>query len=242
MTSPTPPAASSNVFEDAIGIFYEPSAVFARRREAGFGGPLLLLVLLTAAVTIATMGLTAPYWGAQFDLAMQQAAEKGQAMPEGSASDMARTAGRWFAVGGQIIGVPIFVLIGALFVMLGAKVAGTSLRYGQPAGIFTLAGFPRLLMPIAMAIQGLFAEPSSVRAVSDGSLGPARFFDPTTTSTVILSVLSNLDIVSIWSFVLVGLGIAVVGQTERSNGWVGAAVVFACTLALTLIPAALFGG
>lgn len=197
-----------------------------------------MLVVLTLVIMLATMSLSAPFWDAQFDQAMRQAAEKGQPMPEGAALDMARTSGRWFAVIGGSLLVPVFVWLGALFVMLGAKVAGTSLSFRQGATIFTVAGVPRLLSPIATALQGLVMDPATIRGVSDASLGPARFLDPATTPAFLLQALSNLDVTNLWAFAIVAIGISVMGRVSRGAGFTGTAVVFACTLALTIIPAA----
>jgi hypothetical protein len=242
MTEPmsTPPAGG--LFEDLIESFTAPSRVFERRRDGRYGALLGALVVLTLVVMVATLGASGPYWDAQFDLSLRQAAEQGRAaMPEGAALDMARTSGRWFGAIGGALFVPLFVWIGALFVLLGAKVAGASLSYRQGAAIFTVAGIPRLLSPIAMAVQGLLVDPSSIRSMSDASLGPARFLDPAATPAVVLSVLSNFDLVNLWAFALVAIGISVVGRVSRGAGAAGMGIVFACSLALTLIPAALFG-
>jgi len=125
-----------------------------------------------------------------------------------------------------------------LFVMLGGKLAGASIGYRQGAAIFTLAGVPRLLSPIAMALQGLVVSPDSVRSISDASLGPARFMDPATTPPAVMSLLSNFDAVNLWAFALVAIGISVIGRVSRGSGFVGTAIVFAGVLALSLIPAA----
>lgn len=230
--------AKSGVFDDLVEIFVAPAAVFERRRNVGYGTLLLLLMLLTLVLMVATMGVSAPFWDAQFDLTMRLAAQKGQAMPPEASGDAARSIGRWMGTIGGAIFVPIFVWIGALFVMIGAKVAGTTLSFRQGATIFTLAGVPRLISPIAMAVQGLLLPPSQITSIHSASLGPARFFDPMTTPTAIMSMLSNFDVVNLWSFALIGIGISVMGRVSRGNGYLGMAVVFAGILALSLIPAA----
>ena len=226
------------VMEDLIEAFVAPTRAFARRRDGKYGLLLVVLMVLTAVIMVATMGLAQPFWDAQFDLAMQQAAAKGQALPPEAAGDAARSIGRWSAVIGGVLFTPVFVWVGALFVMLGGKLAGASLGYRQGAAIFTIAGVPRLLSPIAMALQGLIVPPESVRSISDASLGPARFMDPLTTSPAILSVLSNFDVINLWAFALIAIGISVMGRVSRGSGFLGTTIVFAGVLALSLIPAA----
>jgi hypothetical protein len=89
-----------------------------------------------------------------------------------------------------------------------------------------------------MALQGLIVPPESVRSISDASLGPARFMDPLTTSPAILSVLSNFDVINLWAFALIAIGISVMGRVSRASGFLGTSIVFAGVLALSLIPAA----
>lgn len=230
--------AKGGLFDDLVEIFVSPSKVFERRRDGRYGVLLVTLMVLTLVIMLATMGVSAPFWDAQFDLTIRQAAAKGQAMPPEASGEAARTVGLWMATIGGAIFVPIFVWFGALFVMVGAKVAGTSLSFRQGATIFTLAGVPRLLSPIAMAVQGLVLPASEITSVYSASLGPARFFDPMTTPSAVMSVLSNFDLVTLWAFALIGIGISVLGRVSRGNGYVGMAVVFTGLLALSLIPAA----
>ncbi len=233
------PARPSSLMDDILEIFVAPSKVFARCRNDGYGRFLLVQMVLMAVVVVATIGLARPYWDAQIMLGFQQAAERGQAMPEGAA-ESARKFGVYTGLAAQVLLIPVLVWIGALFVLLGGKVAAAPVSYRQGALIFTLAGFPRLLSPLTLAVQGLLVDPTSIRSMSDASLGPARFLDPSTASPVLLGVLANLDLINIWAFVLVGIGIKVIGRGSTASAWIGAGVVFACTLAITIIPAALF--
>lgn len=226
--------ASGGLLDDLLEIFVAPVKVFERRREGKYARHLVMLVVLSLVIVLATKGMSTPFYDAQFDLTVRQAAEKGTTMPS---TQGARAGMTWVIIASQTLLIPIFVWLAALFVMLGGKVAGASLSYAQSALIFTLAGFPRLLSPIATAIQGMIADPANVRSLYDASVGPVRFFDPMTTSPAILGALANLELFNLWAFVLVAIGISVVGRVSRANGAIGSATVLACVLALSLIPA-----
>lgn len=227
------------MIDDILEIFVAPSKVFERRRDSGYGKLLLVLIVITLIISVATIGLTRPFWEAQFNMSMVQAEQNGAPALEGPARDAARTATVWFGGVGTAVLIPVFVWIGGLFVLIGSRVAGAAVSYKQGALIFTLAGFPRLISPLAMAVQGLLMDSTSIRAATDASLGPARFLDPVTTSPMVMGLLGNLDLVGLWSFALVGIGIKVMGRGNSSSAWVGGGVVFLCILALTIIPAAL---
>lgn len=229
---------NGGIVDDLVETFVAPARAFERRRDGRYGLLLLILMVVTGVIMVATMGLSAPYWDAQFDASMRMAAAKGQALPPEATGELARTGFRWVAVVTATLAVPFLVWLGALFVALGGKLAGASIGYRQGAAIMTLASMPRLLAPVAMAVQGLLVDPAQIRSFSDASLGPARFMNPETTSPVILSLLGNFDLTSLWSFALLGIGISVVGRVSRGNGFIGAAFVLAISLAVSLIPAA----
>lgn len=206
------------LMDDLLEIFVAPSKVFARRREGNYGLPLVVLVVLALVIALAAKGLSTPYFDAQFDTQIRMQAAKGVPMPAETSGPAARAITGWIIVASQSVLIPVFVWLSALFVMLGAKVAGTSLGYRQSALIFTLAGFPRLLSPIIMAIQGAFLDPAKIRALTDAQLGPARFFDPLTTPPAIMGAMSNFDLINLWSFALVAIGISVIGKVSRASG------------------------
>src|ERR1044071_6129179 len=59
MTDVSVPAKAS-IWEDCLEIFYAPSRVYARRGETDWGIPLLVLVVLSTVLTLATWNLGAP--------------------------------------------------------------------------------------------------------------------------------------------------------------------------------------
>ncbi len=228
-------AEKGGLMDDLLEIFVAPSKVFARRREGKYGMLLLVLVVLALVIALATKGLATPYYEAEFDHQMRLQMAKGNPPMPAEAMGTARAASAWFIIAAQSLLIPIFVWFAALFVMLGAKVAGASLGYRQSALIFTLAGFPRLLSPIVVAIQGAIVDPASIRALSDSQLGPARFLDPVTTAPSIMGALANFDLLNLWAFALIAIGISVVGKVSRASGALGSAVVLACMLGLSLL-------
>src|SRR5690349_5790154 len=68
------PAAKASVIEDFIDIFYAPSAVFASRENAGFGGVQLLIAsLLFAGFSFASKSVFSQIFDAEFSRGMAKA-------------------------------------------------------------------------------------------------------------------------------------------------------------------------
>jgi hypothetical protein len=234
---PASPKKSLSWFEDLALLFIAPVGVFDRRRDAGFGVPLLLLTGLTVALMLATLSAAAPFWDAQYLLTAAQAAERGQEMPT---TGQAMAVARYIGVASQLIGIPLVVVVAALLVWLSARLAGVRIGYVQSALIFTLAGFPRLIDTLALGVQGLILDPASIRGMTDGSLGPVRLLDPATTNPVLLGFLANFSLGTLWSWLLVLVGMKVVGRTTWGSAAIGTLITFAIVTGIfTFLPALL---
>jgi hypothetical protein len=155
----------------------------------------------------------------------------------------ALAAAQKFAVYGFIatgvLMIPIGAVITGLLIFVGGKVVSARSTFGQAMLIATLASVPRVLSFIATAVQGALADPQSIRSFSDASLGAARFVDPVATSPALMAILANLDIFNVWQFVIMAVGISVVGRVERSAAVIGALVAWGLGVALTVVPALL---
>jgi hypothetical protein len=124
-------------------------------------------------------------------------------------------------------GTPLLVLVTAIFVLLAARwLAGARISYGQAATITTLAWIPRLLGIVVATIQVALTDTSNANSMFSLSASPARFMDADSTNPKLYALAGNFDLFSIWSLILVGIGIAVVGKVSRGKGYIAAAVVF----------------
>src|SRR5437868_11424353 len=83
--------------------------------------------------------------------------------------------------------------------------------------IASYAYMPRVLGAIAAGVQGLLMDPAKLTSASVLSVGPARFFDPTTTSPIKMALLMRLDLTVIWETVLLAIGVAVLGRISREK-------------------------
>lgn len=209
--------------EDVINIFVNPSAVFEHQRNKSFAMPALIQTVLMLVLVVAMGNLISPYFDAENARAMAAAAAKGQVMPP-EAQATAEKFSHYVALGMMVI-LPWFVaIVGGLFGWIGAKIVGAKMGYGQAAMIASWSGFPAILSTIAMGIMGMMTDTSTVRGISDGQLGPARFLDPATASPAIMGLLQSIDIFSIWTIVLFGIGVSVVGMVSRGTGMIASLV------------------
>jgi Yip1 domain. len=225
-TTPVPSKAS--VWEDFIDILHQPSAVFDRRRDGQFGMALVILAVLTGILAFALHNGLAPVMDAV--MAKQQAAalaknpnltQEQLSMMSGFAEKMSKF--------GAIIFVPIIAVISAALIWIIGKFVDTKVTFAAAMMIAVYSGVPRVIQTIVTAVQGLLMDPASITSPGSVSIGPARFL-PDTANAGLAAVLNNLDVFTIWIFVLMAIGIAVVARVPMKRAAITAVLVWLVTL------------
>jgi len=221
--------------EDILEILWAPGRVFERVRDQKVGGYLLMLALVTLVLVIPIRGLVQPYLDANIDLQFQMQAARGRPVAPEALAAARRISGIGYLVS-SILLVPVGALVGGLFLLIGGKIGGARLRYGQAMLIAALALVPRVLGTLVVAIEAALREVPSGETLYALSIGPARFVDPATLSPAILGILATLDVFSVWQVVLYVIGVQQVARVDRSSGVVAAVVAWGLGTIATLIP------
>jgi len=221
MTQPAAEAAlpatpKSSFWEDLIDIFYQPSAVFARRRTASAWPPFLFVVLALSVITFATFNAIEPALTADMQRMMAKTMAHNPNMTQEMADravDMQTKFGRYLAP----VGLAFAVFVVGLFTWILSKLFGAKENFAAAMLITSYAYMPRVLGGIVASAQGLLLDPSKLTSMSSLSLSPARFYDPDTTSPFLMAVLQRLDLTVIWETILLAIGVAVIGKIPRGK-------------------------
>jgi len=224
---PTPTKAG--LWEDFIDIFTQPSVVFERRRDGAFGLALLILVVVSGILFFALHNGLAPIMDAEMAKAAAAMAAKNPSItPDQIASQQAMM--EKFAGIGFIIFLPIGITIGAVLLWLAGKVIGASVAFAAAMMITTYSYVPRVVETVLNAIQGLLLSPESITSRYSVQIGPARFLDAASANPVLLAVLGGLDLFTIWTTVLLAIGLAVIARVPRSKAAIAAGAVWLISL------------
>jgi len=229
MTEPTvttPPASSTDTpaatpaaasfWEDLIDIFYQPSAVFARRRTASAWPPFLFVVLAMALITFATFSAIEPAFEGEFARNLPKVMQQNPQMTQ----EMADRAMHFQAIAVRYFAAPVLamtVLVVGLLTWVLGKMFAAKEDFGAAMLIASYAYMPRVLGAVLASAQGLLLDPASVNSLAALSLGPARFFDPDTTSPILMALLMRLDVTILWETALLAIGLAVIGRISRGQ-------------------------
>jgi hypothetical protein len=207
----------ASLWEDFVDIYFAPSAVFERRRDGRFGTALIVLTLLLTALSYAFFSTLSAAFEADIAREMARMSEDVQ-IPQAMV-----TMSRNLAIFGSLVMVPIGAFLTGLLLALIGRLFGADLTYVQGITIATFAMFPRVLATLSGIVQGILLAPNTMSAVSTS---PARFLDPETTSTGMLTLLARFDIFVLWSVVLSVIGLRIIGRMKGSRAWMAAIVVW----------------
>lgn len=234
--APTPERAS--FAEDFLDIFYAPSAVFARRRDASPWAPLLVVTGLFAIAWYIFMTLLAPIFEAQ--MAIQAARATAQMTPEQAAA-AAQAQARFGPIMMMITGivtVPLTVLLLGLVTWFVGKLLDAQQPLRAAFLVVTFSFMPRVLGTLLAALQAFVVDVSSMTNQFQATLSAARFVDTATVSPPVVGLLSRIDPFIIWSYLIIAIGLHVTGRITMTKAVIGAAILWLLGSAPTIMGAA----
>lgn len=122
-----------------------------------------------------------------------------------------------FASISAVVGMPIALLILGLATWAVGKIFGGSLTAGTGLLIACYAWVPRVVAGVLTDIQGLAMDTTKFTSQHQLSFSPARFFDPVTTSPALLAILGRLDVFTLWTTVLLAIGLVAAGKVAKEK-------------------------
>ncbi len=130
--------------------------------------------------------------------------------------------------------IVIFVAVGSL-VLWGTInfVFGGKAKYGSIFAVYMYATLPRIIESLLGAIV-LFAgaTPESFNLKNPAPTNLGAFLNPLETNKALYTLATSLNVVTIWSMILLAIGIAIVAGVKRTSGYIA---VFGWWLLIVLI-------
>lgn len=225
--SPATEAAGLTQIQRVTNTFTAPSKTFEdiRRGNRSWWLPLIVLALIGYiffAVVNQRVGIQQVVDN-QIRLNPSSQERMANATPE------QRARGNSIAVGitkGFFIGAPLVGIISAAVIALGLLatinfIFGGKAKYGQVFAVTYYAWLPmalKSLLGIVVLYAGMAPESFNVKNFSPTNAG--AFLDPLATNHALYSLASWCDIVTIWTLVLMGMGLAAVAGAKRRSGYI----------------------
>jgi hypothetical protein len=227
MIPPPPPKPDEpGVFEDLIDIFASPAKVFARRARGGGGMAFIIVSIALAAVMFSGKNIMEPIMEAQQRKGMEAARQKNPQMTQ-EQIDASVAMSRKLTPVFMVIGAPMVIFFLGVGVWIIGKIFGAAVTFGSSIVFASLASVPRIIGGIITDIQGLMmSDTATLVNASQISFGPARFFDPATTNSMLLALLLRFDLITIWVTVLLGIAFYAGGKLSKEKAFAAAATMW----------------
>jgi Yip1 domain len=222
-----PPGPGLSQIERVTNIFSAPSKTFEdiKRGHRSWWLPFLIMVIvgyiLFAAVTM-KIGMQQVVDN-QIHLNPKQEEKLAQAPPDAQALQKKISL---YVTEGIFIANPLFVLAGIALLSLGLWgtmnfVFGGKATYGSIFCMWFFAGLPGIIKPLLGTIV-IFAgaTPETFNIKNYTPTNVAAFLPVMETNAAVYSIASSIDIVTIWTLILLGIGAATVAGVKRSSGYI----------------------
>jgi len=212
----------ASLLDDFMDIFYAPSAVFARRANSNFWIPLLIVSVLLGVIFFANRDLIDPIMEAEFARSMAKSSQQLTADQMEAARKFAGTIGTIFA----FVGPPIAMLMLGVLIWIVGKFFDAKQSVNAAVVVAVFSYVPRVVEGVVNRVEGLLIDTSNLNSRYSLTLGLGRFFDPDTTSPILLGLIGRIDVFTIWVTVLIAIGLAVTGKISRGKAAIAAAIVW----------------
>ena len=160
-----PAPSKASLWEDFVDIFYNPSAVFARRANGEWGKPLVLLVVAATVLYFLTKNAMQPIMDAEFARRSADMLAKNPQMTE----DQLASGKRVFETFGAVfiaIGTLVSVIASGVVLWLLSKLLDAKESLAAALMVAAYSEVPRLVQILVNAAQGLFLSPDRMTSMN----------------------------------------------------------------------------
>jgi hypothetical protein len=98
---------------------------------------------------------------------------------------------------------------------------GGKAKFGSVFTVWMFAGLPgiiKVLLGVIVIFAGAAAESFNIKNFAPTNVG--AFMNPMESNKALYSLATSIDLVTIWSLILVGMGIAIVAGVKRTSGYI----------------------
>jgi hypothetical protein len=217
-------AGQSSLVEDLIDAFFSPVAMFTRRAGSPSWAAYAIVTVLLAAAFYASLGALQGFFDAELARTVKEMAEKNPQLTADQIAGMQGTVEASLRYGGFVV-MPLVLLVLGACVWLVAKILGGELSYGGGVMIASFAYLPKVLESLLVTVQSLVLDTSTFTGRYQFSWGVGRFLDPAM-SQGMQNLLGRVDLFTLWTTLLIAIGLAYSAKVPKSKAYAGAAIVW----------------
>jgi Yip1 domain len=191
-----------------VGVFVSPGATFVDvARKPDFIAPLIVSMLATMAVFETMLGRI----GAERIVrqSLEQSGRASSMSPEQLQQALeqgAKFTGIFMHLTGLLASPIVLLVVAGLGLLIMNAIFGSRLKFKTVFSVTCYANLVSVLGAIIALVMILLADPEQLNAQNPVPTNPGFFFNPRETSKPLWSLLSSLDVFTIWFMALLGIG------------------------------------
>lgn len=232
-TTPSPAAANQSAMTTLLGMFVEPTKAFAAIKEKS-------MVWLPLALTLIGTAVLLMWYYQQVDIAWLQdkllaGKDMEPAQRETAMKMMGRGTMQGIGLAGALLGIPILYALMAVYFTLVGKFADMQVTFGKWFAMVVWAGVPGLIAILLGFMQILLADHGQLAPNQLNPLSVNQIFFHLDMGARWAGVLDGINVTTLWSVVLMGIGVQTWGNKSRITGILIAAVPTIIILAISAL-------
>jgi len=241
--SPQEPRLSEG--QRLLDVFIAPSKTFTDlRRNASWWAPFLIIVIVSAIFSYVIDQKVGFRKVVDNQIQLQpKAAERLEQLPadkreQALARQVAITKGVTYVV--PLIGLIVYAILAGILLGTVKVVGSAEVTFGAFYALIVYSRLPEVvkgLLTILSLVAGVSSDAFDIK--NPVATNAAYFLDPTG-SPVLRALLSSLDVITIWTLVLVAIGVACISQIKRGTAFAIVFGWFAVVVLLQVGVAAIF--
>lgn len=221
-SSPTPAAPPLSQGARIINTFIAPSKTFTDlRRRASWWAPWLLIAVVSLFFVYSVQKKITFEQITKNQISHSSRADQFDKLPADQQARQIAISNKilaFFMYGSPAL-ILLYTLIGAVVLWATFKVGvGAETTFGQAYAIMLYGGLPGIVGAI-LGIISLFAgtNPEGFDINNPVGTNLAYYLDPETTGKFVRGMASSVDIINIWTIILLGIGYACTSKVKRST-------------------------
>jgi hypothetical protein len=221
-SSPNPNAPPLSEGARIVNTFVAPSKTFTDlRRSAAWWGPWILVSVVSLLFVYAVQRQVTFEQISKNQIAHSARADQFEKLPADQQARQLNLSSK--IIGFTMFGSPLLILLVSLVTTVALwatfKVgAAADTTFGQAYAITLYAGLPGIVGGL-LGVISLFAgaNPEGFDINNPVGTNLAYYLDPETTGKFVRGMASSLDVLSIWTIILIGIGYACTSKVKRST-------------------------
>lgn len=219
---PPEPAAPMSEISRLTNVFVEPGETFRDLpRASRWWSPWLVVSVFSLIFVVLLSQKIGFEQVSENQIALSSRADQFEKLPADqrqAALDRTVAITRVFSYGSPVLLLVMYLIVAGVLLGVFNAAMGAEIKFPTMLSIVTYSGLVHLIGTVlAIVIMEAGAHADRYNVANPSGTNPAYYLDAASTNKFVYGMLTALDAITIWSIVLMGVGVAAVSKVKRGT-------------------------